>query len=520
MSSKLPRNSRKTSDIASRKAFDHVPPVPALLMSPVSMSSVATSWLDLSPDAFIGVDAVGRVTSWSEGAKALFGIPADQASGMELATLQPGQHASLIALCQRPSANPAVDHHCQTFAGHKITVTARAESLADGNVMLCLHLRGSSHNAQSDLAEREAHIELVLATVPDAMIEIDPKGTIQAFSAAAQKQFGYSAAEVIGRNVSMLMPEPYRSQHVHHLAKYLVTGQRRIIGIGRVVVGMRRDGSTFPMELTVGEVHTSERHFFIGFIRDITERQETRERLQELQAELIHVSRFTALGEMASVLAHELNQPLAAVANYLKGGQKFLSGGKVEALPMVGEALMRAMEQTLRAGEIIKNLRAFVSRRETAMRAEAVIDLIEEASALALVGARSQNVHVSFDLAAALPDVMVDHVQVQQVLLNLIRNAIDAMQQSSVRRLLIAARPIEIDKVEISVSDTGSGIDAHSMEHLFQPFFTTKPEGMGVGLSISRTIIEAHGGRITAEAAAKGGTVFRFTLPTAPRAAG
>lgn len=515
MSSKLPRNSPKTSDIASRDADDRIPPI-----SSAPIPSVPISWLDLSPDAFIGVDANGRVTSWSEGAKALFGIAGHEVSGMDLSTLQPGRHASLAALCQRPSAKAPARHHCQTFAGHKFTVSARAEPVADGAVMLCLHQSGLSQNVQSALAEREAHIELVMATVPDAMVEIDPKGTIHAFSAAAQKQFGYSAAEVIGRNVSMLMPEPYRSQHDHYLATYHLTGQRHIIGIGRVVVGLRHDGSTFPMELTVGEVHTTGRHFFIGFCRDITDRQETRHRLQELQAELIHMSRFTALGEMASVLAHELNQPLAAVANYLKGGQKFLSGGRVEALPMVGEALTRAMEQTLRAGEIIKNLRAFVSRHETTKRAEPVVDLIEEASALALVGARSQNVHVSFDLAAALPDVLVDHVQVQQVLLNLIRNAMDAMQQSSVRRLLIAARTIETDKVEISVSDTGSGIDERAMEHLFQPFFTTKPEGMGVGLSISRTIIEAHGGRISAAAAAKGGSVFRFTLPTAPHAGG
>ncbi len=508
MPSKLPRNPRMSGDKAPQNALSTASPP----------SVVPHSWLDLSPDAFIGVDAGGRITSWSEGARALFGMPANQASGMELAALQPGQHPSLVALCLRPSSKAPARHYCQTFAGHKITVSARAEQVADGAVMLCLHQSGLSKKAQSALAEREAHLEMVMATVPDAMIEIDPKGTIQAFSAAAQRQFGYSAAEVVGKNVSMLMPEPYHAQHDQYLANYLLTGQARIIGIGRVVVGLKRDGSTFPMELTVGEVRTNERHFFIGFSRDITERQETRNRLQELQAELIHMSRFTALGEMASVLAHELNQPLAAVANYLKGGQKFLSGGKADALPMVSEALTRAMEQTLRAGEIIKNLRAFVARHETAKRAEPVVDLIEEASALALVGARSQNVHVSFDLAAALPDVMVDHVQVQQVLLNLIRNAMDAMQQSPERRLVIAARAVETDKVEISVSDTGSGIDAQVMQHLFQPFFTTKPEGMGVGLSISRTIIEAHGGRISAAAVATGGSVFRFTLPAAPRA--
>ncbi len=165
--------------------------------------------------------------------------------------------------------------------------------------------------ALEHLAEREAHLRSILDTVPDAMVVIDERGVMQSFSAAAERLFGWKAEEAIGRNVSELMPEPYRSAHDGYLTRYLRTGERRIIGLGRVVVGERRDGSTFPMELSVGEMEGGAHKAFTGFVRDLTERETTERRLQDLQSELVHVSRLTAMGEMASALAHELNQPLS-----------------------------------------------------------------------------------------------------------------------------------------------------------------------------------------------------------------
>jgi two-component system sensor kinase FixL len=375
----------------------------------------------------------------------------------------------------------------------------------------------TANQPEADLREREAHLRSVLDTVPDAMIVIDGKGLIRSFSAPAIRLFGYNEHEAIGKNVSMLMPSPYREQHDGYLARYFATGERRIIGRGRVVVGLRKDGSTFPLELAVGELEGAGGRAFTGFIRDLTERQETQRRLQDLQSELIHMSRFSAMGEMASTLAHELNQPLTAVASYLNGCRRLLTGTESVHNLMLRDAIDRAAEQALRAGQIIRRLRQFVSRGETERHIENLATLIEEASALALVGIKETGVRVSFDFDARAGFVLVDKIQIQQVVLNLIRNAIEAMQETSRRDLMISTAQQEGDMVEISVADTGPGIAPEITTQLFQPFVTTKPHGMGVGLSISRTIIEAHGGRLWVQPNPTGGTIFHLTLKALSR---
>jgi two-component system sensor kinase FixL len=355
----------------------------------------------------------------------------------------------------------------------------------------------------------------ILDTVPDALIVIDSAGTIETFSRAAERMFGYAAGEVRGKNVKMLMPNPYRDEHDGYLERYMRTGERRIIGIGRLVVAQRKDGSTFPIELAVGEVNTQGRPLFTGFIRDLTERQESEQRLQELQNELVHISRVTALGEMSSALAHELNQPLSAIGNYLSGLRRMVASGEALRLDLVADALDRAVEQTLRAGEIIRRLRDFVSRGETERRVESVSKMVSEASALALVGAKEHGVRVVFRLSKAADAVLADRVQIQQVLLNLIRNAIEAMTEAGdrPRDLVISSAPDKDQMVRISVADTGPGLSPEITERLFQPFNTSKASGMGVGLSICRTIVESHGGRIWAEPNPGGGTIFHLTAP-------
>jgi two-component system sensor kinase FixL len=389
-------------------------------------------------------------------------------------------------------------------------------AIGAGLAWLGQSLRRSRMRARTSTLEavaREAHVRSILETIPDAMIVIDEWGVIQSFSSAASRLFGYAASDVIGQNVRMLMPSPYRESHDGYLGRYLSTGERRIIGIGRVVVGERKDGSTFPMELSVGEMSSSNRRFFTGFIRDLTERQRTEARLQELQTELVHISRLTAMGEMASALAHELNQPLSAIANYMKGARRLLEGRSDEDATLIRDAMEKAAEQSLRAGQIIRRLRDFVSRGESERRIESVKKLVEEASALALVGAKEHGVRVRFQIDPGHDLVLVDKVQIQQVLLNLIRNAIEAMEESERRDLMIASRYCDDDMVEVSVSDSGPGIAPEIASQLFQPFVTTKRYGMGVGLSISRSIIEGHGGQISVEQNAGGGTIFRFTMP-------
>ena len=403
------------------------------------------------------------------------------------------------------SAGFAVDlTRAITFTAVGIAMAWFGERLREG----WLHAQESDR----DSAAREAHLTSILDTVPDAMIVIDERGIIQSFSTAATRLFDYQAAEVIGRNIKMMMPSPYRENHDGYLARYLSTGERRIIGIGRVVVGERKDGSTFPMELAVGEMKSGDQRYFTGFIRDLTERQKAEARLQELQSELVHISRLTAMGEMASALAHELNQPLSAITNYMKGSRRLLEQTTDERAGVVREAMDSAAEQAIRAGQIIRRLRDFVARGESERRVESMSKLVEEASALALVGVKDQGIHVRFDLNRSNDLVLADKVQIQQVLLNLIRNAIEAMHDSPRRELTISTTPAEDEMLLIAVADTGAGISPEVSAQLFRPFVTTKRQGMGVGLSISRTIIEAHGGRIWIEPNPGGGTVFRFTL--------
>jgi two-component system sensor kinase FixL len=364
-----------------------------------------------------------------------------------------------------------------------------------------------------ELARREAHLTSILQTVPDAMIVIDEEGLIRDFSDAAEHQFGWSADEVTGKNVKILMPSPYREAHDGYLRRYYATGERRIIGVGRVVVGERKDGSTFPMELAVGEMNLAGGRFFTGFVRDLTERQQTETRLQELQSELVHVSRLTALGEMASALAHELNQPLSAIGNYLMGSKMLLERDEVPQA-RVADAVEKAAGEALRAGEIIRRLRDFVARGETERRVESLPKLIEEASALALVGAKEHGIRVRFQLSPEVDLVLVDKVQIQQVILNLIRNAVEALAGAERRDLTLCIDPARDDMAVVTVSDTGRGVSADVADQLFRPFVTTKRDGMGVGLSICRTIVEAHGGQIWVESEGTGGATFRFTVPS------
>ncbi len=363
------------------------------------------------------------------------------------------------------------------------------------------------------LGEREAHLQSILDTVLDATIVIDAGGTMLSFNASAVRQFGYSPEEAVGKNVSMLMPTPYREQHDNYLARYLTTGEKRIIGVDRVVMGRRKDGSTFPMKLAVGELRQGERIFFTGFIRDLTEREESQAMLDQARSELARLSRLNELGEMASTLAHELNQPLSAIANYVQGCRRMLDKLDDEVAVRIRGALDEAAKQALRAGEIIRHLREFVTRGETDKRPEDINHLVEEAGALALVGSRDRGIKSVFEFGTENSVVFGDRVQIQQVLINLIRNAMEAMRDSPTRELVVRTRAISPERLAVEVEDTGPGIAEEIEAKLFQPFVTTKANGMGVGLSISRRIIESHGGELTVSRNEAGGATFAIELP-------
>lgn len=367
--------------------------------------------------------------------------------------------------------------------------------------------------SQDDLLRQTAHLQSILATVPDAMVVSDEKGIITSFSATAVKMFGYQPEEIIGTSVKYLMPVPYRDSHEGFMHRYRHTGERRITESGRVAVAQRKDGSTFPMEVHLGEMDSGGERFFTAFIRDLTDRQYTEKRMQELQTELAYMSRLTAMGEMGSTLAHEVNQPLTAITGYLKGCGMILDRMDGEHVPMLRHGIEGAVEEALRAGEVIRQLRAFVARGETDQEVEDLRKLIEEASALALAGAKDKGIKVDFDLPHESPRVLVSRIQIQQVLLNLVRNAMEAMQDVNERNLTIKAEVEDEGAiVRLSVMDTGTGLAPSVQEKLFTPFTTTKQTGMGVGLSICRTIIEAHGGKIWADSTPGEGTTFQFTL--------
>jgi two-component system sensor kinase FixL len=361
----------------------------------------------------------------------------------------------------------------------------------------------------------ESHLRSILATVPDAMVVIDEQGQILSFSAAAEKLFGYAEHEIVGENVAILMPSPDRERHDQYLANYAQTGKRKMIGIGRVTTARHRNGNTFPIELAVGEAIIGERRIFTGFIHDITQRQQTEMRLQDLQAELAHVGRISEMGSLASSLAHELNQPLTAIANYSEAARDLFSGKMDEEKTLlIQEALDETAKEAIRAGQIVARLRQFISQGETERRPESLSRLISEANALALIGSREHGIEVQIQLDDDADLVFVDRVQIQQVLINLIRNAIDAMLASATKSLTIHSGAGPGDVVTITIEDTGSGISEDVAELLFQPFVSTKESGMGIGLSICRDIVEAHGGRIWFEVRRGGGTIFHFTLPT------
>jgi two-component system, LuxR family, sensor kinase FixL len=472
------------------------------------------------------LDLLTHELVWSDNTRKLFGISNERPVDYDLflSLLEPGDR-ELAAQAVRKSVETGCNLdipfpvNVKPGSQHWIRLRGGLVRTDDGTPH---HLSGIALDIDEEkeleqaLRTREMHLRSIMETIPDATIVIDGRGIMQFFNSAAERQFGYSAKEAIGQNVTMLMPDPDRTRHDDYLGRYRSTGERHIVGIGRIVTGQRKDGTTFPMHLSVGEMQSGGEPYFTGFVRDLTEHQQTQARLQELQSELVHVSRLTAMGEMASALAHELNQPLAAISNYMKGSRRLLADSADPNASKIEGALDRASEQALRAGQIIRRLRDFVARGESEKRVESLAKLIEESGALGLSGAREQGVVLRFELDHNNDLVLVDRVQIQQVLVNLFRNALEAMAHSPKRELVASTARVADDMMEVAVSDTGSGFPDDVKSNLFQTFFTTKETGMGVGLSISRSIVEAHGGSMWADTNASGGATFRFTLPAVP----
>jgi len=471
------------------------------------------------------LDRAGHVTIWNEGAERLKGWSEAEILGKHAALFYPsdaraaGKPEADLARARAEGRFEEEDWRLRKDGREFLAAVSMTALVDDAG-----ELRGfakivsditEKRASENTIRARESHLSSILSTVPDAMVVIDEQGTILSFSAAAQALFGYTEEQVVGRDVSLLMPSPDRDRHGGYILRYLETGERRIIGKGRVVFAARSDGSTFPMELSIGEANTGAERIFTGFIRDLTERRQAEARLEDLQAELIHVSRVSAMGSMASTLAHELNQPIGAIANYVEAVRDRLVDLDPEELPMLVEALNDAAKDAQRAGDIVRRLREFVSRGEVARTVERLPTLINEASVLGLIGARERGIEARFDLDPYASPVFVDRVQIQQVLINLVRNACEAMKDQEERRVTVTSQLDRPGYARITVADTGPGVAPDIADRLFTAFVSSKQDGMGLGLSICRTIIEANEGRIWMEPGEHGGARFHFTLPLA-----
>ena len=471
------------------------------------------------------LDTTGHVTIWNEGAERLKGWSEAEILGKHAALFYPsdaraaGKPEADLARARAEGRFEEEDWRLRKDGREFLAAVSMTALVDDAG-----ELRGfakivsditEKRASENTIRARESHLSSILSTVPDAMVVIDEQGTILSFSAAAQALFGYTEEQVVGRDVSLLMPSPDRDRHGGYILRYLETGERRIIGKGRVVFAARSDGSTFPMELSIGEANTGAERIFTGFIRDLTERRQAEARLEDLQAELIHVSRVSAMGSMASTLAHELNQPIGAIANYVEAVRDRLVDLNPEELPMLVEALNDAAKDAQRAGDIVRRLREFVSRGEVARTVERLPTLINEASVLGLIGARERGIEARFDLDPYASPVFVDRVQIQQVLINLVRNACEAMKDQEERRVTVTSQLDRPGYARITVADTGPGVAPDIADRLFTAFVSSKQDGMGLGLSICRTIIEANEGRIWMEPGEHGGARFHFTLPLA-----
>jgi PAS domain S-box-containing protein len=388
-----------------------------------------------------------------------------------------------------PTGVPEVDHALDAFDTASRELQAHEASRAVAEAAL--------------RASEERYERLANATKEGVLICADEH--IVEANAGFARMVGCDGDAATGRSLGDFLAPDLREAALDRL--------QRSEGEAFETVALRRDGSAFPIELSGSAVTYNGRDMRVALMRDLTIEKSAEEDRRALQAELMRASRLSEIGRMAAALAHELNQPLTAVASYIGGCRRLLRGDASD--PEVNRRLREVMDlanaQALRAGEVIRRTREFFGTGQTKRTVEDAATVMREASTLAIAAAKHNGIAIRADIAPA-GHVLVDKVQIQQVIVNLVRNGIEAMEDSPKKELAItlAARP---DSIELSVSDSGAGVSPEIVDRLFKPFSSTKSHGMGIGLSVCREIVEAHEGRIWAEAQPGGGAVFRFTLP-------
>ncbi len=377
---------------------------------------------------------------------------------------------------------------------------------------------------QTTSAVEQIQLDPVFNAMVESMIVIDNRGVIEQINKATTKMFGYQPAELLGHNISMLMSGADKARHDQYLDRYEQTGKKRIIGIGREVIAARKGGSTFPADIAVGEVRTGDNVRYVGLIRDLTRQRMTEEAALKQREEMVNVSRLSMMGEMAAAMAHELNQPLTAIANFAAASERLLNSTDPEDRQLVTEALQDIQEQAHRAGEVIRRTRAFTRSSDAERSPVTLAEMFRQIRSLAQLDCKANNILMTVHMPVDLPEVEVDSVQIQQVMLNLIRNAVDAMRDTppDSREITINAKLTAPHELRFEVRDHGSGITEEHAANVFNAFFTTKSAGMGMGLAICRTIIRNHGGELgfrhNGPQYIAAGMTFYFTLPTRVKA--
>jgi len=362
----------------------------------------------------------------------------------------------------------------------------------------------------------EARLASVLDTAADGIVVIDDRARILVFNKACEDLFGYAALDVIGANVKIIMPPVFAEKHDAFVNRYLETGERRIIGIGREVQGMHRDGTVFPIELSVGEASTPNGRQFIGILRDLRPRKTVEARVKELQSQLVHMARISAMDEMGAAIAHELNQPLTAVMLYLQAvlrHRRAADPGDKADDEKTFTILEKAVNEAERAGKIIQRMRQIVEKRDPKRRRINLVELVDETVDLVRLGHVTTDIEIRREHDSPAPVIEIDPVQIQQVIVNLLRNGMEAVRGVEDRWVRVAVRRGQ-DQVVIEIADSGKGISPEQVKDLFKAFSSTKKSGLGLGLAISRAIAQNHGGDLTVDpGGGDRGARFLLSLP-------
>ena len=385
------------------------------------------------------------------------------------------------------------------------------------NTELQNHIRELAHS-RHELEEREARLNSIFNAAVEGIITIDECGFIVCVNKAVSHIFGYAENEIVGENISKLMSFPCKNDQ-SYFSDYLLNNKDSIVGQVREQEGKHKNGMIIPIDLSIAEFHIDNKYYFTGIIRDVTERKLKEQKEKEHLNELAHVTRLGLMGEMASGIAHEVNQPITAVANYTQACLHFIKTGKPDVFKLA-ETMEKANEQALKAGQIIRRMRDFVRSRKMQRAIVKINSLVKEAVSLCEAECKQNGIICKLELSEYLPDVFVDSVHIEQVILNLVRNSIEALNtlpEDSQKLLVVQTYLNDENEIEVRIKDNGPGLNDTQKLEIAKPFYTTKESGMGMGLSISRSIIEAHNGMLRFNAKKEKGSTFYFTLPVTER---